>query len=183
MKSSFVIKSFVMKRATFVSVVICLVTAVSAQNTPDRVTIRKIIQQQQDAWNRHDWAAFSSYYADDATLINFIGQIWEGKNSILEHFNLLSGCCLEPTSLNFEVKNFRSLTPDLMIVYIEETLYADRDYTVPIRQYKKGDVDYKWRIDVFVRKNKDWRVLSTQMTLINQVITPHQAAENSSNKR
>ena len=162
-----------MKRTLFVCSCLLLVSALSAQNASDETAIRKIIQQQQDAWNRHDWPAFSRYYAEDATLINFVGQIWEGRDKILEHLNLLSACCLEPTSLKFEIRNFRFLNSDQVIVYTEETLNADRDYDVPIRRYKKGDTDYKWRVDVFVRKNKEWLVTSTQMTLINQVITPH----------
>lgn len=151
-----------------------LVATVAAQTTSsDTTEIKSIIRQQEDAWNRHDWAAFCSHYTEEATLINFVGQFWDGKDNILEHFKLLNACCLEPTSLKFEVRKFRSLGPDLMMVFIEETLLADRDYEVPIQRYKKGHIDYKWRVDFFVRRNQEWKSLSTQMTLMNPVLFPH----------
>lgn len=113
----------------------------------------------------------------NATLINFIGDFWNSKTAIIDHFKKFNDCCLSPTSLKFEVKTIRFLTPDIGIVYIEETLFADRDYDVPLRHYKKGDTDYKWRIDVFEKKNDDWKVTSTQMTLINQILFPHNTSD------
>ncbi|MFC0517716.1 SgcJ/EcaC family oxidoreductase [Mucilaginibacter angelicae] len=163
-----------MKQSILTSLFIFLATALFAQNnTKDEIAIKNIIQQQEQAWNRHDWKALSSYFTDDATLINFVGQFWQGRDDILAHFNLLNDCCLAPTSLKFEFKQARFLTPDLAIVYTEETLFADKDYEVPFRQYKKGDVDYKWKIEIFVRKNGEWKVTATQMTLINQMLLPH----------
>ena len=118
-----------------------------------------------------------NYPCEDATLINFVGSLWKGRNEILSHFKLLSECCLEPTSLKFEFKQARFLTPDIAIVYTKETLFADKDYDVPFRKYKKGDIDYKWKIDVFAKENDEWKVKSTQMTLINQMISPHDSSD------
>lgn len=167
-----------MKRSILLPVFIFLATALFAQNNKkDETAIKNIIQQQENAWNRHDWDALSSYFTDDATLINFVGQFWKGRNDILAHFKLLSECCLEPTSLKFEFKQARFLTPDIAMVYTEETLFADKDYNVPFRQYKKGDTDYKWKIDLFVKEKDKWKVKSTQMTLINQMISPHDTSK------
>lgn len=166
-----------MKQLILIYVCVFLATALFAQkNTKDEMAIKKVILQQENAWNRHDWEAFSSYFTDDGTLINFIGQFWKGRNEILAHFKFLSECCLEPTSLKFEFKQARFLTPDIAIVYTEETLFADKDYDVPFRQYKKGDTDYKWKIDVFERKNGEWKITATQMTLINQMLSPHNSS-------
>lgn len=167
-----------MKRSILLPVFIFFATALFAQNnTKDETAIKNIIQQQENAWNRHDWDALSSYLTEDATLINFVGQFWKGRNDILAHFKLLSECCLEPTSLKFEFKQARFLTSDIAIVYTEETLFADKDYNVPFRQYKKGDTDYKWKIDLFVKEKDKWKVKSTQMTLINQMISPHDTSK------
>jgi uncharacterized protein (TIGR02246 family) len=167
-----------MKQSILTSLFIFLATVLFAQNnTKDKTAIRNIIQQQEQAWNRHDWEAFSSNFTDDATLINFVGQFWKGRSEILAHFKLLNDCCLAPTSLKFEIKQERFLTVDMAIVYIEETLFADKDYDVPFRQYKKGDIDYKWRIDIFERKNGEWKVTATQMTLINQMVSPHNSSD------
>ncbi|REG92775.1 hypothetical protein C8N25_102178 [Algoriphagus antarcticus] len=83
---------------------------------------------------------------------------------------------MSPTSLKFEVKNIRFLAPDIPVVYTEETLYADKDFNVPFQQYKKGDIDYKMMTDVFVKKNNKWKITAAQLTLVNQIISPHKPA-------
>ena len=105
-----------------------------------------------------------------------MGQFWTGRNDIFAHLKLVSDCCLVPTSVKFEFKQARFLTTDIAIVYTEETLFADQD-DVLLHQYKKGDIEYKWKIDVFERKNGEWRITATQMTLINQMISPHNSSD------
>ncbi len=88
-----------MKRSLLTPVFVFLAIALFAQNnTNDEKAIKNIIKQQEAAWNKHDWEAFSSYFTADATLINFIGQFWKGRADIIAHFKLLGSCCLEPTS-------------------------------------------------------------------------------------
>jgi uncharacterized protein (TIGR02246 family) len=166
-----------MKRSILISAFVCLSTALFAQNnTKDEMAIKNIIQQQERAWNRHDWEALSSYFTDDGTLINFVGQFWKGRDEILAHFKLISDCCLVFTSVKFEFKRARFLTPDIAIAYTEESLFAYKD-DVLLHQYKKGDTEYKWKIDVFERKNGEWRITGTQMTLINQMLSPHNSSD------
>lgn len=145
-------------------------------NTNDEKSIKNVIQQQENSWNKHDWEAFSNYFTNDGTLINFAGQFWKGRKDIIEHFKLLSDCCLSPTSLKFEVKNIKFLRPDIAIIYIEETLFADKDYDVPFRQYKKGDIDYKMITDVFIKTDNKWQITAAQLTLINQIVSPHDSS-------
>ena len=149
-------------------------TAMFAQpQNDDEILIKNIIRQQQVAWNDHDWNAFSSYFTKDGTLINFIGQFWRGRQDILAHFNLLNDCCLAPTSLEFTCKNIRFLTPTIAVVYLEEKLVADRDYDVPFHHYKKGDTEYKMVTNIFVKIEKEWNIAAAQLTLINQIVSPH----------
>lgn len=166
-----------MKHSFFTCTFILFATMLFAQsNATDATSIKAVKKQQEDAWNKHDWETFSDYFTDDATLINFIGQFWKSKRDIIEHFKQLSDCCLSPTSLRFEVKNIRFITPDIAVVYTEETLFADKDYNVPFRQYKKGDIDYKMLTDVFVKQNNEWKITAAQLTLINQIISPHDSS-------
>jgi uncharacterized protein (TIGR02246 family) len=166
-----------MKHLWFTCALILLVTTLFAQNNnTDETAIRNIKKQQEAAWNKHDWETFISYFADDGTLVNFVGEYWKSKNDILAHFKQLSDCCLSPISLKFDIKNIRFITPDIAIVYTEEVLLANKDYDVPFHQYKKGDVFYKMLTDVFVKANNEWKITAAQLTLINQVITPHSSS-------
>lgn len=162
-----------MKHIILISVFSLLVSTLHAQNrTSAESAIKKVLEQQEAAWNKDDWEAFSSFYTDDGTLINFVGQLWKGRTDIVTHFKFLSDCCLAPTSLKFEFKNAKFLSSDIAIVYIEETLIADRDYSVPFRTYKKGDTEYKIITCCFVKTDNEWRIAASQVTLINQVISP-----------
>jgi uncharacterized protein (TIGR02246 family) len=168
-----------MKHTFFTCTLILFATVLFAQSSAtDEMAIKKVIQQQEDAWNKHDWESFSSYVTDDGILINPIGQFWKGRDTILANFKRLSACCLEPVSLKFDVKDIRFLTPDVAIVYAELTGVANKDYEVPFRQYKKGDTDYTWETQVYIKENNEWKIKSVQVTPINQIISPH----NSDNK-
>src|SRR4051812_3323421 len=167
----------IMKQVILISVFAFLVTHLFAQeNTKDEIAIKNVLQQQENAWNRHDWDSLGSYFADDGTLINSVGLLWKGRKDIIAHLKLISDCCLVPTSVKFELKQARFITPDLAIVYTEETLFAYKDDEL-LHLYKKGDTEYKWKIDLFEKKDNEWKIISTQMTLINQIVSPHNSSD------
>jgi len=167
-----------MKHSFLTCLFILLSTIIFAQNdTADVTNIKAVIKHQETAWNKHDWESLVIDNTDDATLINFIGEFWKNKDDIVTHFKQLNDCCLWRTSLKLEVKNIRFLTPGIALVYVEETIVADKDYDTPFHNYKKGDTDYKMATDVFVKQNNEWKVTATQLTLINQTISPHNASE------
>lgn len=167
-----------MKQSILISVFVFLATALFAQNdTKDEMAIKKVIEKQGEARNKHDWETLSSYFTDDGILINPVGQFWKGRNEILAHLKLLSACCLEPISTKVDVKNIKFLTPDLAIVYTEVTEVANKDFDLPFHQYKKGDTDYSWKTDVFIKKNNEWKITTRQVTLINQIISPHNSTD------
>ena len=167
-----------MKRSILISAFIFLAIVLFAQNdTKDEMAIRKVIQQQGDARNKHDWETLSSYFTGDGILINPVGQFWKGRNEILANLKLLSACCLEPISTTVDVKNIRFLTPYVAVVYTEVTEVANRDFDLPFHHYKKGDTDYSWKTDVFIKKNNGWKITTRQVTLINQMISPHNSTD------
>jgi uncharacterized protein (TIGR02246 family) len=172
-----------MKQVILISVFAFLATALFAQNnTKDEMAIKNVIQQQEKAWNSHNWDSLGSYFMDDGTLINSIGLFWKGRKDIIAHLKLISDCCLVPTSVKFEFKQARFLTPDIAIVYTEETLFAYKDDEL-LHLYKKGDTEYKWKIDLFERKSGEWKITSTQMTLINQTLSPHNSSDKNKYKK
>jgi uncharacterized protein (TIGR02246 family) len=167
-----------MKYSFFTCALMLLVTMLSAQNdSSDEMAIKKVIQQQGEARNKYDWETLSSYFTDDGILINPVGDFWRGRNEILAHLKLLSACCLEPTSAKSDIKYIKFLTSEIAIVYIEETLIANKDFDLPFHKYKKGDTDYNWKTDVFIKKNNEWEITSRQVTLINQIISPHNSSD------
>jgi hypothetical protein len=72
------------------------------------------------------------------------------------------------------LKKLKVITPDVAVANVEEQFNVEEDYTDIGQQYKKGDKNYKLIMNVFIRKNNEWKITASQITLINQLVSPHQ---------
>ncbi|MBW8524219.1 SgcJ/EcaC family oxidoreductase [Chryseobacterium chendengshani] len=145
------------------------VTKISAQNKTDEIS--KIINQQETDWNKNDMKSFSNAFSDDGILINFLGLVWKGKKMINEQFSYINDCCIKPTSVKFEVTGVKVIDDKTAIAYINETLTAKEDYQVPGATVKKGSIDKKIVTAVFQKESKSWKIVSMQVTQVNQMMT------------
>lgn len=163
-----------MKKVSITCLLLMSICILFAQNnnTAEKA-IKTIIQKQEDAWNRHDINGMRAYFTDDATLINFLGMFWKSKAEIIENLGRLNEDVFKHTSIKFELKKLKFITNDVAIANIEEQFNVKEDYTDVGQQYKKGDKNYKLITNVFIRKNNEWLVTSSQLTLINQFVSPH----------
>ena len=159
-------------------IIVCLwlnTCSISAQsdNTTEQ-SIRAILQKQETSWNKHDVNSMSNYFTDDATLINFLGMFWKSKAEISENLHKLNQEVFKHTSIKFSLKHLKVVVPGVVIANVEELFNVEEDYTDNGQQYKKGDKNYKLITNVFVRKNNEWLITASQLTLINQFVSPHQ---------
>jgi uncharacterized protein (TIGR02246 family) len=53
----------------------------------DTQAIQAILKGQETAWNKHDMAAFTKAFREDAEGINIVGMYWRGKTAISKHLN------------------------------------------------------------------------------------------------
>jgi uncharacterized protein (TIGR02246 family) len=163
-----------MKNLSIGILLIFSATFVFAQDsTAIETVIKSIIQKQEEAWNKHDFATFCKFYTDDATFVNYIGMFWKSKKEIVDHLHAITDCCLVFTSIKLDFKNLRFLNNDIAIVYSEETIIADKAYDIPDHKYKQGETEYKMIIQVFVKGNNEWKITAQQLTAIDQFYQPH----------
>ena len=149
--------------------------SLSAQNdNATEKSIRTILQKQEESWNKHDVAAMSNYFTDDATLVNFLGMFWKSKAEIKENLGRINDDVFKHTSIKLSLKQLKVISPDVVITNVEEQFNVEEDYTDIGQQYKKGDKNYKLIMNVFIRKNNEWEITASQITLINQFVSPHQ---------
>ena len=164
-----------MKKVFITCILLVNMYTLFAQN--DKVAeaaIKTIIQKQEDAWNKHKLIEMGTpYFAEDATLVNFLGMFWKSKAEIIQNLSRINEDVFKHASIRFDLKELKFITSDVAIANIEEEFTVEEDYTDVGQQYKKGDKNYKMITNVFVRKNNQWLITSSQLTLINQFVLPH----------
>ena len=164
-----------MKQILMTGFLLLSIYSLSAQN--DRAiekSIQNILQKQEEAWNKHDIDGMGAYFTDDATLVNFLGMFWKSKAEIQENLRRISDDVFKHTSIKLSLKKLKIITPDVAVANVEEQFNVEEDYTDVGQQYKKGDKNYKLIMNVFIRKNNEWKITASQLTLINQLVSPHQ---------
>lgn len=138
----------------------------------DRVNkLKSIIHQQELDWNKNDMKSFSQAFSDDATLINFLGMSWQGRENIILQFSRINECCIKPTSVKYDWIDAKFLSAKSAFAHIKETLTANEDYAVPGGLVKKGTVVTKIITAVFENKDNAWKIVTMQVTQIN---SPHE---------
>jgi uncharacterized protein (TIGR02246 family) len=163
-----------MKKSLIIFFLLVNIYAPRAQNkTADEIAIKTIIQKQEEAWNRHDVKGMGAYFSDDATLVNFLGMFWKSKAEIIQNLSRINEEVFKNTSIRFELKKLKFITNDVAVVNLEEQFTVEEDYTDLGQLYKKGDKNYKLITNVFIRKNNEWQITASQLTLINQFASPH----------
>ena len=164
-----------MKKILLTGCLLLSIYSLSAQNNnATEKSIRNILQKQEEAWNKHDIDGMGAYFTDDATLVNFLGMFWKSKAEIQENLRRINDDVFKHTSIKLSLKKLKVITPDVAVANVEEEFDVEEDYTDVGQQYKKGDKNYKLIMNVFVRKNNEWQITASQLTLINQFVSPHQ---------
>ncbi len=164
-----------MKQILITGCLLLSICSLSAQNdNAIEKSIRAVLQKQEEAWNKHDIDAMSNFFTDDATLVNFLGMFWKSKAEIHDNLSRINDDVFKHTSINLTLKKLKVITSGVAVANVEEQFNVEEDYTDLGEQYKKGDKNYKLIMNVFIRKNDDWQITASQLTLINQLASPHQ---------
>ena len=144
-----------------------LVNATCAFTQNQDYKLKRIIHQQELDWNKNDMKSFCQAFSEDATLINFLGLSWQGRENIILQFSRINDCCIKPTSLKYDWIDAKFLSANAAFAHIKETLTAKEDYDVPGAVVKKGTIVTKIITAVFEKKNNAWKIVSMQVTQVN----------------
>jgi uncharacterized protein (TIGR02246 family) len=87
------------------------------QQDHDETTIKDVITQMIDAWNRGDAHGFAAPFAEDADFIAFEGTHLSGRREIFEFHQPLFDTSLKGTRLEGGVKFVRFINPRLAVMH------------------------------------------------------------------
>jgi len=136
-----------------------LATQLSAQAAPDVTAIRTIIQDEADAWNKGDAAAYSQHFAADGTFTNIRGEFFAGHAAFLKQHEVIFQGIFNHTTAQLDIVSLVFVDHDVAIV---EALTA----VGGMAQKAAGmTVDANGRLrtrllQVVAKQNGEWRVVA-----------------------
>ena len=134
-------------------------TQLDAQAPADESAVRSIIQDETNAWNHGDAAAYSRHFAAGGTFTNIRGQFFTGHAAFLKQHESIFQGMFKQTTLQQDIVSLQFVRPDVAVV---ETLTAvsGAERTAP-----GTIVDAKGRLrtrllQVVARQDGEWRIVS-----------------------
>ncbi len=117
-----------------------------------------------DTWNRRDGRAYGNAYWPDADLVDPSGQVWSGREAIIQtHRDLWAGSA-KATHMTAKVRRVRVLSPSLFVVDIDT---AATGFLPPPPGAPNGIVQTLLK-HVVERRHGEWKIISSQNTFVSQ---------------
>lgn len=82
----------------------------------DEAAIRKIVQDEDAAWNRGDATAYSRQFAADGTFTNIRGQFFTGHEAFLKQHDVIFQGIFKNTTLRQDIVSLKFIEPGVAIV-------------------------------------------------------------------
>lgn len=113
-------------------------------------------------WNRRDGRAYGEAYWPDAELVDPSGQLWSGRDAIVEtHRDLWAGPARN-THMTARVRRVLSLGPTLFVVDIDT---AATGFSPPPPGAPNGVVQTRLK-HVVEKRHGQWKILTSQNTFV-----------------
>jgi len=121
-----------MKKITLFTIFVFTCYVVNAQKldtTGEITAIKQLVQQYEDAWNRHDPQGLANNYDTDATWVNWFGAYYKGKEDIRHHYQIVHESYFKNTTYYTRaVEDVTFLKPDIAIAHVRTGLSGDSRY-------------------------------------------------------
>ena len=117
-----------------------------------------------DTWNRRDGRAYGNAYWLDAELVDPSGQVWNGREAIVQtHVDLWKGPA-KATHMTAQVRRVRALSPSLIVVDIDTSATG---FMPPPPGAPDGIVQTRLK-HVVQKRNGVWKIVTSQNTFVSQ---------------
>ena len=98
------------------------VAAAAAAQSADEAAIRAVQEQQADAWNRHDAAAYARLFTEEGDVVNVVGWWWRGRAQIESKLTSAFAFVFHESQLTITETSVRFLNPTLAIAHVRWTM-------------------------------------------------------------
>lgn len=91
-------------------------TMLGAQNAPDEAAIRKLIEDENTAWNNGDAEAYSRNFATDGTFTNILGMFFTGRQAFLDRHEEIFKGMFRGTVARQDIVSVKFVRADVAVV-------------------------------------------------------------------
>ena len=121
--------------------------------------IRKVVDAEEDAWNRGDARAFAARFQEEGSLTDVLGAVSRGRAEIERRQSELFTTYFKGSLLALKVRKIRFLKPDVALVEIDTEVSGF--HKAPTSVYVDAEKVIRTRLlQVMVKSGSDWMVAS-----------------------
>ncbi|HEY0529319.1 MAG TPA: SgcJ/EcaC family oxidoreductase [Gemmatimonadaceae bacterium] len=142
---------------------LALAGGAAAQAPTDEATIRSIVQNEIDTWNKGDAVGYSKDFATGGTFTNIRGQFFTGYDGFLKQHQVIFNTIFRNTTLTQRVISLKFVRPDVAVV---ETVTAVSGIAQPpagIALDEKGRLRTRL-LQVIAKDNGAWKIVAYHNT-------------------
>jgi uncharacterized protein (TIGR02246 family) len=125
----------------------------------EEALIRKVVEAEEDAWNRADAKAFAARFQEEGSLTDVLGAVSRGRAEIERRQSELFTAYFRGSLLALKVRKIRFLKPDVAIVEIDTEV--SRFHKAPPAVFVDAEKVIRTRLlQVMVKSGSDWTIAS-----------------------
>lgn len=126
----------------------------------EEALVRKVVDAEEDAWNRGDAKAFAARFQEQGTFTDVFGSLSRGRAEVESRVSALLGGTFKGTLLALKARKVRFLRPDVALVDIDTELTGSRK--PPPAIHLGADKVLRSRLhQVMVKTGADWAVAAS----------------------
>ncbi len=131
---------------------------------PEEATIRQMVADQAEAWNRQDAKAWSKHFAPDADFVNIFGMVFQGRTEIEARHAAIFATIFKGSRTQVTIRRLVFPAPDLALV---DTEHAVTGYSgLPPTVHPTGEpAALRTRMKYVMKKaHGQWTIIAGQNT-------------------
>ena len=150
-------KKFFVIPLTIIVLGLTLHTAVAQQfdTTKEQESVKLVVKNYENAWNRHDAKGLADQYHTDATWVNWFGAYSKGRKEIQEHYETIHNSYYKTSHYyTRSIEDLNFIKPDVAIAHVRTGLSGDERYPGQTFEHR--------RTIILTKREGVWRILAGQ---------------------
>jgi len=137
----------------------------------EEASLRKLVDEQTEAWNRHDAAAWSKSFAPDAEFINIMGTIFDGRDEIQKRHAFLFTSVFKDSRTEVKVRKMRLVDPNVAVVDTDHVVTGYTGLPPGVQATEQGVLRTRMRY-VMKQSGGTWSIVAGQNTDVKPAPAP-----------